>query len=55
MTKAGVLESRKDGLKVMYRLRTPCIVQFLACVDQALREKMRREAGLLRRLQLDSM
>ncbi len=50
MLKAGVLESRKDGLKVIYRLRTPCIVQFLACVDQALRERMQREAALLRKL-----
>jgi hypothetical protein len=45
-----VLESRKDGLKVIYKLRTPCIVKFLACVDQALRERMQREAALLRKL-----
>jgi len=51
MLKAGVLESRKDGLKVIYKLRTPCIVNFLACVDQALRERMRREASLLKKLQ----
>jgi DNA-binding transcriptional ArsR family regulator len=51
MLKAGVLESRKDGLKVIYKLRTPCIVNFLACVDQALRERMRREAALLKKLQ----
>ena len=50
MLKAGVLESRKDGLKVIYKLRTPCIVNFLACVDQALRERMRREAALLKML-----
>ena len=47
MLKAGVLESRKDGLKVMYKLRTPCIVNFLACVDGALRERLRLEASLL--------
>ena len=50
MLKAGVLESRKDGLKVIYKLRTPCIVKFLACVEQALRERMRREAALLKKL-----
>jgi len=50
MLKAGVLESRKDGLKVIYRLRTPCIVNSLSCVDQALREKMKREAALLEKL-----
>jgi DNA-binding transcriptional ArsR family regulator len=55
MLKAGVLESRKDGLKVIYKLRTPCIVNFLACVDQALRERMRREASLLKKLQTNSV
>ncbi len=50
MVKAGVLESRKDGLKVLYKLRTPCIVNFLACVDQALRERIQREASLWKKL-----
>jgi hypothetical protein len=35
----------------MHKLRTPCIVNFLACVDQALRERMRREASLLKKFQ----
>jgi len=55
MLKAGVLESRKDGLKVIYKLRTPCIVNFLACVDQALRERMRREAAMLKKLQANTV
>jgi DNA-binding transcriptional ArsR family regulator len=55
MLKAGVLESRKDGLKVIYKLRIPCIVNFLACVDQALRERARREVAILRKLQLNSV
>jgi len=55
MLNAGVLECRKDGLKVIYKLRTPCIVNFLACVDQALRERMRREAAILKKLQPNSV
>ncbi len=50
MLKAGVLESHKEGLKVIYKLRTPCIINFLSCVDQALRERMRREAALWKKL-----
>lgn len=50
MLKAGVLESRKDGLKVIYRLRTPCIVDFLSCVDHALRERMKQETALLEKM-----
>ena len=29
MLKSGVLEFRKDGLRAMYRLRTPCIMKFI--------------------------
>lgn len=54
MVKAGVLESRKDGLKVLYKLRTPCLINFLACVDQALRERIQQETAFLQKLPLAS-
>ena len=50
MLKAGVVESRKEGLKVMYSLKTPCIVKFLGCVEEALKERMKSQATLLRKL-----
>ena len=50
MLKAGVVESRKDGLKVFYSLKTPCIVNFLGCVEEALKERMQSQADLLRKL-----
>ena len=50
MLKAGVVESRKDGLKMMYSLKTPCIVKFLGCVEEALKERMKSQAKLLRKL-----
>ena len=50
MLKAGVVESRKDGLKVMYSLKTPCIVKFLSCVEEALKERMKSQTTLLRKL-----
>lgn len=48
MLKAGVLECRKEGLKVFYRIKTPCILGFLACVDKALRQRVQAEAALLK-------
>jgi DNA-binding transcriptional ArsR family regulator len=48
MLKAGVLESRKEGLKVFYQLKTPCILKFLSCVDQVLRERIQGEMDLLK-------
>ena len=50
MLKAGVVDCRKDGLRVMYTLKTPCIVTFLACVSDALRERLQDDNVLLKRL-----
>ena len=36
MYRAGVLRTRKEGLKVFYGLRTPCILEFLGCATRAL-------------------
>jgi len=48
MLKAGVLACRKDGLKVFYQLRTPCVLKFLSCIDQVLVERIQGDAALLR-------
>jgi len=50
MLRAGVLDCRKDGLRVMYSLKTPCITGFLSCVTDVLREQIERDNELLRRL-----
>ena len=33
MKKAGLVEDRKEGLWVYYRLRVPCVIRFLDCID----------------------
>lgn len=48
MLKAGVLECRKDGLKIFYQLKTPCIMKFLHCVDQVLHERIQEEMALIK-------
>ncbi|MFO8011796.1 MAG: metalloregulator ArsR/SmtB family transcription factor [Phycisphaerae bacterium] len=50
MLKAGVVDCRKDGLRVMYWLKTPCILGFLSCVSDALRERIEGDKDLLERL-----
>jgi ArsR family transcriptional regulator len=50
MLKAGVVACRKDGLRVMYTLKTPCILGFLACVSDALRERLYQDSTVLKRL-----
>jgi ArsR family transcriptional regulator len=41
---AGVVSQRKNGLKMMYALRTPCVLNFMKCVEGVLRENA-KEAG----------
>jgi ArsR family transcriptional regulator len=47
MLKAGVLRSRKEGLQVYYSLRTPCILNFLACATQTLKHNVQEESRVL--------
>jgi ArsR family transcriptional regulator len=50
MLKAGLLEQRKDGLRMMYSLRCRCILDFLSCVEEALKERLVETRSLLSRL-----
>ena len=33
LKKAGIIEDRKDGKMVIYRLKVPCILRFIDCID----------------------
>jgi len=50
MTGAGLLESRKEGLKVIYRLKCTCIVDFFACVGSVLKQQAKDSEKLLKAL-----
>ncbi len=47
MVNAGLLEWRKDGLKVLYRLKCPCIVDFFSCVSRVLKQQAKDSQKLL--------
>lgn len=40
LLKAGIVAHRKDGLRMIYRLETPCICQFLSCVREVLKQRL---------------
>jgi len=48
MVKAGVLQSRKEGLKVIYKLKTPCILDFFSCTTACLKQQLKENEKLLR-------
>jgi DNA-binding transcriptional ArsR family regulator len=47
MVKADVLDCRKEGLKVIYRLKCSCILDFFTCISGVLREQARESKNLL--------
>jgi DNA-binding transcriptional ArsR family regulator len=40
MLNAGLLEQHKEGLKVIYKVKTPCLSKFLSCVSGVLKEQI---------------
>lgn len=34
LKEAGIVSSRREGLKIFYRLRARCVQKFLHCLDQ---------------------
>ncbi len=50
LVSAGLLMHYKDGLKVMYRLETPCILDFLSCMSQVLKRQASDSEKLLKLL-----
>ncbi|MDD5063717.1 MAG: metalloregulator ArsR/SmtB family transcription factor [Phycisphaerae bacterium] len=50
MVRAGVLECRKEGLKVIYRLKCPCLLDFFTCVLGVLKEQAMESKNLLSEL-----
>ncbi|MCY2930150.1 MAG: metalloregulator ArsR/SmtB family transcription factor [Planctomycetota bacterium] len=47
---AGILECRKDGLKMIYSLRTPCIMNFFSCVADVLKSQLAKNNRVLQKL-----
>jgi ArsR family transcriptional regulator len=43
---AGIVADDKRGLQVFYRLRCPCILDFLGCIEGVLKENARRQLEL---------
>ena len=48
MVSAGVLEHRKEGLKVIYRLKCPCILEFFSCISGVLKQRANDDKEILK-------
>jgi ArsR family transcriptional regulator len=50
MVNAGVLEYRKEGLKVIYKLKCTCILDFFSCIIGVLKQQAKENKQLLKAL-----
>ncbi len=48
MVAAGVLEHRKEGLKVIYKLKCPCILEFFKCMSGVLKQRVKDDKEILK-------
>ena len=48
LKQAGVVTDRKEGLKVFYSLACPCALDFFACVEGVLMNRLSAEQAALR-------
>ena len=50
LVNAGLLGYHKEGLKVIYRLKTPCILDFFSCITACLKQQVKENEKLLKAL-----
>jgi len=48
LKKAGILTDRRDGMKVFYRLYTPCILPAFDCAAEVVRSDAQKRADYLK-------
>lgn len=47
LKQAGIVEDDKRGKKVFYRLKVPCVMKFMNCVEAVLASQAKEHAALL--------
>ncbi len=47
LKQAGIIEDRKEGLRVYYRLRLKCFPMFLSCIENLILEKTKLQLEIL--------
>jgi DNA-binding transcriptional ArsR family regulator len=49
LKKAGIVDTRKEGLNIYYYLKIPCIMNFFACIDNVLDKRFKQQQKLMGR------
>ena len=49
MKAAGLLEQRREKKHIFYRLRVPCIMNFMGCIDEVIRKDYTDKSAIAKR------
>lgn len=44
---AGIIQEEKRGNKIFYRLKTPCVLNFLQCIERVVEESQKEQMELV--------
>lgn len=47
LKQAGIVEDEKRGKQVFYRLKVPCVLGFMGCVEEVIKSQAKSQAALL--------
>ena len=50
LQQAGIVSAKKQGLKMIYSLKTPCILNFLGCVSNILKARLAEQSKIISEL-----
>lgn len=48
LKEAGIIQSEKQGTKVMYKLRVPCVLNFFSCVESVIQANVDEQVEMLK-------
>jgi len=47
LKQAGIVEDDKRGKQVYYRLKVPCVLKFMSCVEAVIESQVKTQAALI--------
>ncbi len=48
LKQAGIIDDDKRGKQVFYRLKVPCVLNFMKCVEEVIKSQVNEQIGLLK-------
>ncbi len=49
LKQAGIVEDDKRGKQVFYRLKVPCVLNFMSCVEAVIESQIKTQKGLIKK------